>query len=514
MELSEGSIIEPFFLLCSYSAFGMKGCMVNRVTDDCLGIEWEPPGGRAGPLTLRPIYGHTHALCVGCDVEQDPGLIALRDPVENTGNFTLRYWDEDVTLPDYEVRAPLGAPAEISDFVKYCCYLLDLIYMSPMGKQLLDGLRTSCALQGRRVLITPSMVGSNQYMIDGQGTCRVSTAIRSNVRIIPDELKSTLQVAQPNLDPRARLTWLFQQVTAAPLASNFGFVGLTAVIPSENVPTEDVQEMRAEQACVRHEMAQLTETRFLGWLVNRTPESLSWCTDLAASRALDEHLKKSIIITLYAHSLAGAGAHVKVDVMFGVWRPDEDRAACKRAMLLERPPAVGMAHELIHAHYAVNGLQPDRSDTDVVLTEMACVGLGPWQGAAGCTDNGLRDEWMQAGMLRTAQGLATDPFNIRPHPLQRPYYAWSESDYLQQESRRNPRFRPLAWLGSESRGLQCSKCHTTHGSIPSSFDGRWHRCARCRKLYCWSCGSWLWRSSWGFSRTRQCSCGGETRLIE
>lgn len=488
--------------------------MVNRVTDDCLGIEWEPSGQRAGPMTLKPIYGHTYSLCIGCDVEVDPDLIAIRDPEEGTGNLTLRYWDEDVTLPTYDIRSPVGTPPEIPDFVRYCCYLLDLIYLAPMGKQLLDGIRASCAIQQRRVLINPSMVGSNQYLIDGDGMCRLSAAIRARTPNIPDELKVTLEAARPDLLARARLTWLFQQVMVAPLASNFGFVGLTAVVPSENLPAADVLQMQNEQALVQGEMVQMTETRFLAWLVNRTPESLTWCNDLAARRALDEHLKQSIISTLYAHSRPGAGAHVKVDVMVGHWLPGEDRQACKADMLLERPPAIGIAHELVHAHYAVNGLQPDRSDTNVVLTEMACVGLGPWLGGGGCTDNGLREEWMQDGMLRTAQRLATDPFNLRPHPLQRPYYSWSETDYLKEERKRNPRFRPFAFWKSESRGLRCSKCGKAHGTVPSSFDGRWHRCTRCRKLYCDWCGLWLWRSSWGFNRTRQCTCGGETGLIE
>lgn len=488
--------------------------MVNRVTDDCLGIEWEPSSQRAGPLTIKPIYGHTYALCIGCDVDRDPDLIAIRDPELRTGNLTLRYWDEDVTLPAYDLRAPQGTPREIVEFIRYCCYLLDLIYLAPKGKQLLDGIRGSCSVQGRRVLINPSMVGSNQYLVDGESMCRLSTAIRSRERIIPDELKYALRVARPALLERARLTWLFQQVMVAPLASNFGFVGLGAAVPNENVPAADVLQLQTEQARVQGEMIQLTETRFLGWLVNRTAESLTWCHDLAASRALDEHLKQSIISTLYIHSRPGAGAHVKVDVMVGQWRRDEDRQACKTSMLLERPPAIGIAHELVHAHYAVNGLQPDRSDTDVVLTEMACVGLGPWLGGNACTDNGLRDEWMQGELLRAAQRLATDPFNLRPHPLRRPYYSWSESDYLREEVKRNPRFRPCAWSGSESRGLQCSSCRKVHSTVPSSFDGRWHRCTRCRKLYCDWCGMWLWRSSWGFSRTRQCTCGGETTLIE
>lgn len=488
--------------------------MVHRVTDNCLGIEWEPAGQRAGPLNLQPLYGHTHALCIGCDVARDPDLIAIRDPLAQTGNFTLRYWDEGVTLPDYDIRSPLDTPPEILDFVSYCCYLLDLIYLSSMGRQLLDGIRESCASQGRRVLINPSMVGSNQYVIDGHGTCRLSTAVRANTPGVPAELESTLETACPELTAEARLTWLFQRVTAAPLASNLGFVGLTAEVPSENVPHQDVLDMRVEQARVRQGMPQLTKARFLDWLKNRTPDALAWCADLEAKRALDEHLKQSIIITLYAHSLPGAGAHVKVDVTVGLWRRDENRELCKADMLLDRPPAIALAHELVHAHYAINGLQPDRSDTNVVLTEMACVGIGPWLAGGGCTDNGLRDEWMQGGMLRAAQRLATDPVNLRPHPLQRPYYAWSESDYLREEVRRNPRFRPIAFWGSQSQGLRCSKCAKAHSTVPSSFAGRWHRCARCRKLYCDWCGLWLWRSSWGFSRTRQCTCGGETKLIE
>jgi hypothetical protein len=62
----------------------------------------------------------------------------------------------------------------------------------------------------------------------------------------------------------------------------------------------------------------------------------------------------------------------------------------------ERPPGVGLAHELVHAYFSARGEQPAQEqpggNPPVVLFEFKCVGLGPWDGAA-ISENGIRSEW-------------------------------------------------------------------------------------------------------------------------
>lgn len=61
---------------------------------------------------------------------------------------------------------------------------------------------------------------------------------------------------------------------------------------------------------------------------------------------------------------------------------------------LSRPPAIGLAHELIHAYYSGLGQQLGRDfgHPSTVLFEFLCVGLGPWDEAP-ISENGIRRHW-------------------------------------------------------------------------------------------------------------------------
>ncbi len=476
---------------------------------DCLGIEWRSPDQRVGPLRLTTLHRGTQGLCIGCD----------KYDLRYIDGYTVRYWErEGFELDGYDCE-PENADARLRAFVRYVCYCLDLLYLSPTGRALLDDIQGSCAIKDHRVVITPSYLGANQYRVAGPSMCSVSSALRSSKEGIPEAVKTALAAAYPNLGARERLSALFTTVVEAPFASNHGYLARTDPVPDENLPTGDVQTLSTELATLNGGMDALTEERFLAWLVTRKPDRLRACGDSVVQNAVSDHLTRAVITTLYSHSEASVGSHVAVDFAPGVYaRNEEEEEKVQRQMMVERPPVVGLAHELVHALYVVKGMQPDQSDTNVVLTEMACVGLGPWLGSK-VSDNRIRNEWMVPEMRRRAALLAEDPVNQREHPVQRPYYAWDELSYLEGELKRNPRFRPHRWGGSASEGLVCTLCkaggrNTLHGSRRSTLLGRWHRCTGCRKVYCNYCGKWhLSRSSWG-SRTRQCPCGKETKLIE
>jgi hypothetical protein len=78
----------------------------------------------------------------------------------------------------------------------------------------------------------------------------------------------------------------------------------------------------------------------------------------------------------------------------------------------QRPPAIGLAHELVHAYLSAKGHQPGHegpTDPSTVLFEFRCVGIGPWEGTAVC-ENAFRDQWSQAV---SAYGTTMDAPNKR-----------------------------------------------------------------------------------------------------
>jgi Effector protein len=94
-----------------------------------------------------------------------------------------------------------------------------------------------------------------------------------------------------------------------------------------------------------------------------------------------EHTKNSLILMLYECSNRGPGSNVLV--LFNEAATDEEN-------IKDRPSSIGLAHELIHAYYSVQGLQP--SAEDGLLDDLICIGLGPWFGEA-ISDNTMRTQW-------------------------------------------------------------------------------------------------------------------------
>lgn len=78
----------------------------------------------------------------------------------------------------------------------------------------------------------------------------------------------------------------------------------------------------------------------------------------------------------------------------------------------QRPPAIGLAHELVHAYLSGKGNQPGHEgpvDPTTVLFEFRCVGMGPWEGAA-ISENAFRNQWSVAV---NAHGATMDALNKR-----------------------------------------------------------------------------------------------------
>jgi hypothetical protein len=97
-----------------------------------------------------------------------------------------------------------------------------------------------------------------------------------------------------------------------------------------------------------------------------------------------EQIKNGIILALYAAAKPGKGSGSKVKYALGTANPLNE----------QRPPAIGLAHELVHAYFNMQGVQPgfELENSTTVLFEYRCVGLGPWATEA-ISENAIRAQW-------------------------------------------------------------------------------------------------------------------------
>ena len=122
----------------------------------------------------------------------------------------------------------------------------------------------------------------------------------------------------------------------------------------------------------------VTRDEIQNWLVGYTglPRRLS--------QEEQRHVANVTMATIYKHAATGTGSAGSID-----WR---HQASYDLNAL--RPPAIGLAHELIHAYYASQGRNPGSHDSppSVVLFEYICVGLGPFS-TYNINENKLRSQW-------------------------------------------------------------------------------------------------------------------------
>jgi hypothetical protein len=154
----------------------------------------------------------------------------------------------------------------------------------------------------------------------------------------------------------------------------------------------------------------VTEAQVQAWITDPEPgrEQRAIWDDFRNDAAL-EQIKRAIIIALYPRSTPGTGCSSTVNYSLGTTNP----------LNAERPPAIGLAHELVHAYYNMRGEQPgfEVDHPTTVLFEYRCVGLGPWSGAA-VSENAIRNDW-SAALLHFDEDDARNRKNVE----QRPYYS-------------------------------------------------------------------------------------------
>lgn len=267
----------------------------------------------------------------------------------------------------------------LEGFLNYTNDCLNYIFaVNPAGQTLLNGLIGA----GQKAYVIPSPAG-NSYTTGGGPLCLVANTVIDNLYQAAANQLGMMQAltaaAGPQPDDNARFDWLADRVNLMPLYSLF-------------------VASNAYQAQFLHtNNLDITGPNLDQWFHNG--DNCVFAQGYAVNAAIQgvvpfRFLKLAVIATLYAHSAAGAGGRALVyfDVKdyahntLGV--PDENAA---------RPPAIGLAHELVHAYHVTRGMQPgsDFGSWSTTLTELLCVGLGPFAAAPVC-ENVFRAAWPPA----------------------------------------------------------------------------------------------------------------------
>lgn len=411
------------------------------------------------------------------------------------------YLWEYTAFPGYTVSAPGGHDfpnPRFGEFIRYTAYCLDLLYLTLPGKALLEFIHR----QGKKVAVTPSPTGGNQYRVIGNhGFCRLRQDFNDQAKREKGIL--FLAAQQFKQDGVQSIRSLYEA-----FSGKWRYFSNHGTWPDDkNKPAwtrDDARELTTRGEAYVTCMNQISWEEFTGWLMkgenNRIDDLIARTNSGPGvnSDLLRENLRDNIIVFFYGQSPSGTTTDIMVDFNTILWREHFE---------MTRPPAIGLGHELVHAWYAVQGKQPDLSDTNIVLTEMACVGLGPWQ-RNGISDNGIRSQWNPPAIPRRTDenNMPKDIFNLHRHTFLRPYYAWDEDAILRDDQALKREYP----YGMRS----CCTCQQPRGRQESGFRSRWHRCTNCKRIYCDTCGSALSYPGKLPGRTRKClKCGSQTELV-
>lgn len=155
--------------------------------------------------------------------------------------------------------------------------------------------------------------------------------------------------------PGQEFQWLTAEINKMPLMS---FSSEESTVPFLNPPisVKDIED----------------------WINGDTTNISNLPTDI------QEHIINATIATLFEFDTPNVGSG---SVIFWNCFPDKPINSI-------RPPAIGLAHEFVHAYYNAKGVQPSYPDPDdnAVLGEYITIGLGPWKNEA-VSENAIRKQW-------------------------------------------------------------------------------------------------------------------------
>jgi hypothetical protein len=369
-------------------------------------MPWQPKMGGDGKLTAYSSY-------------TDPGIaIGFQNEALSESQGYIFYGDGESVRVFYEIPAKAGDPivqaseflAKSDDFftqsdlynrltqgyLNYVAEALNLIYLTDNGGKLINGLIAT--KRSILIVVQASHLG-NAYSGGGALTC-VSSAyqlidrLRKNAldaNLLLELMKSTSGLSAP----LAASNWIADKVNKLPLYSLF-------------VQAPEYADGGGFLAqFLRFRGAAVTGQVILEWLTNVDGGAfLNFLLTDKTTRdevVLVDYFRSALIMILYGRSVPGASADTTVQLNV-TFNPKDDNDPAK-----ERPPAIGLGHELVHAYNVACGAQPGMPihDFSTMLAERLCVGLAPFADVA-ISENNLRTDWP------TVAARASVPFDQRP----------------------------------------------------------------------------------------------------
>jgi hypothetical protein len=269
--------------------------------------------------------------------------------------ITVKYWQTDGHFSD--VNLGIAISSRYPGYHEHVRTHLNALYRTSAGKILLDEISNAPANKCT-VIIDHEL--SNQC--GSMGSTNGMKAIAKE--LMPEHATKLLIATKTALDkinpgPHVnKYAWLADKINQTP---RYQLKGAPATAPAN---------------------LNVTESMVRDWILN---DRSIW-NDYDNDRDCNQ-IKNSVILALYNHDTNGSGAKSMVNYSLGNANP----------LNAERPPAIGLAHELVHAYYNMRGEQPgfEVENFSTVFFEYRCVGLGPWNNDAVC-ENKIREEWMSA----------------------------------------------------------------------------------------------------------------------
>jgi hypothetical protein len=289
------------------------------------------------------------------------------------------------------VTADNNLMLRLEGFLRYTFYCLNYIAATPPGLNLLNALRNAA----QTTYIMPSNV-HNQTA--GMGLCFVSQMVlTNNMNISVPQRAQLIQILEQASGAQGlnAFQWLANQINQMPLYSMYE------------------QSNAYPPAFLNNNHAALNAGDLQTWF--NTGSNCNLVQNLTAAQPIQNvrllnFVRNAVIILLYANSPAGAGSGNWISFDIRDWANNNIGEDPTQNTMADRPPAIGLAHELIHGYHNTRGDEPGRDfgDYSTTIFELLCVGMGPWNAYA-VTENAIRGAWPPAGVWPPAG----DPLNNR-----------------------------------------------------------------------------------------------------
>lgn len=292
--------------------------------------------------------------------------------------------------------------ADLTGFLSYTNTCLEIINATAAGAQLFNRINNGAY----SVFISPSSIGGNQTFAGGVGYVNTLTsAIRD--------------YSQGSATPGAAITAIVNARYAAIGGVGARFNQFAADLNALPLASLFVNQAAFQQNFLwgqfRFRGQRLTGQNLINWL---SPggfavfdSHIRTLATLYQGVLVREFFLLAMNIVLYPNVPAGAGtgAGVKFNV-----RNEDDNVLGSPGF---RPPAIGLAHELMHAMHYSYGTAPgyDINHFTTTAAELLFAGIGPFA-ANPITENAIRNQY--AGILPAL----IDPSNVWAAPAQRNTY--------------------------------------------------------------------------------------------